>query len=733
MWLCWYGKKVQSIAPSQTGASPMKPGLFGRLRNWFGNLFKGSFPSEGEARQKWRELVGDVPSDSVAFIYPDVVPAGTEIKDGIFNSMILEESARVAWIDPLPSLKYGHPTIYLLQFNDGAVDIYEGNGWAVVGGKDIRSSGVSWSVRGSSPSGGFSIDAVTGMLGADSKDDPLSIRVRMRFNSALDYGIGYAYDEKKPVAEEECPPGYIKKELPPSEERGVAFAVVDDKDPNIKFVPDAQSFLSATTVAGFENQGLVTSPAAFNQKLSELAASLEKPSSFAMFISTHGMIMWDFTVVNRDGREEKFEKFMAMDPRIGLIGIGRRQGRITEKKITGFCFGLGGQCVAFSADSLASIKSCRKFLASSACFSGALTENSVPGLSVYAGSQKDKPGLVLRGESLFGKAFTTALVGDVPADPRHPDTDEPKPEFDAAFAAAASSISANPLQGTRLASLTVGRSPDGQAININWVYDQKAVMSSNEGSKNCAKRFECVPAGVQPPKEGSGVHLPQEEGPIGVIPGQTGTSTGTRARVTCDSLSDFGYSDEVVCKRSCTFGECRRVPATYLNPQMAREANMGSTRCWMCQPKEASAGADSGVGVIGSSGVPQVSQPQTSIQIPSASQPVDCESFCASKGMSPQKPSSSSILQQLQQYRCVSGASIKMSSASGQGCVCYSQPQIQINSQPPVCPSQCGPVPCDGSLSCSCGERCTLTVRCIWGGWKEIKEFTYQPIVSSAS
>ena len=113
--------------------------------------------------------------------------------------------------------------------------------------------------------------------------------------------------------------------------------------------------------------------------------------------------------------------------------------------------------------------------------------------------------------------------------------------------------------------------------------------------------------------------------------------------------------------------------------------------------------------------------------------PVDCETACAQKGMSTQKPSSSSILAQLQQYKCVSGASISIKGARVGNCVCYGKPEITIDKKVPVCKTPCGDVPCGSETKCPCPDKpnCVLTARCTWGGWKEIKEYTYQPIVGA--
>ena len=138
-------------------------------------------------------------------------------------------------------------------------------------------------------------------------------------------------------------------------------------------------------------------------------------------------------------------------------------------------------------------------------------------------------------------------------------------------------------------------------------------------------------------------------------------------------------------------------------------------------------------------GAVRMPEPRTAVTTPREPQistpreqaPQDCETVCGKKGMSTSKPSSSSILSQLQQYRCVSGASIKISGTRSGNCTCYGKAQISINKKKPICKTKCGPVECDGQASCPCPDKpnCTLTVKCTWGGWKEIKAYQYAPVM----
>ncbi len=826
MWLCWYGKNPipQVVEPEK------KPGFFSRL--WTRVFGRSSFPfSERDAVQMFSgELAGDgeLPRDSVKLIDPSVVPKGTKIQDGPFSSMVLLEDARFAWVDPLPSLMYAHPTIYLLLFADGSVESYRGNAFPLVGGKDLREYGSPWDVT---PTGRFVAGAVTGMDVVD-KSDPYALRADYKWKTEMYPAYAYAYAdagkaEQSKSAALVCPPGYEAKETV-VEERGVSFTIVDANDRNIDFVGDANRFTAATKAAGFEDWGMATSIDDAKAKLTQ-AKSLEEPSSLAIFISTHGSRTWNIKLKSPNGQERLIQNYPDMDP--GTASLGLPQGWTIESKTeSGWCLGLGGQCVGFNPDALGAVKSCRKFLASSACYAGKLTEHSVQGLAAYAGSQSDRPGLVLHGKSLFGESFTNALVGNPPLNPLLPDEDEPKPEFDSAFAGAKSSIGKNSLQGETL------RIPLGGGKVFVWKFDQSPVEKFVEGKTNCNKKIECVPrTGVQPPKEEPRVD-PREEEPSGCSgllasvalipegfalvergevdllqllfgsiqdlealkacykcpPGQamkwdckpdgfalidemiaqlrgysTGLSMGKKmsppnlanlisalqkckhscatptgselpktqvrvpggdqvaVRATCEEFDMF--TSERDCKKSCPGVDCMRMAPTTINPRLAKERPGADTlRCFMCDERESILDSIEDTGYIPSYGS---TQPTTTPQVTSPVQP----SCACPQGTSTQPPSSQSILQYLNQFTCVSGASINVKGTKTGSCpVCYAQPQITINQQKPVCQTPCGPVECGGGTSCPCPDKpnCVLTASCGWGGWKEVGEFKYQPVMA---
>ncbi|OGJ58928.1 hypothetical protein A2881_05360 [Candidatus Peribacteria bacterium RIFCSPHIGHO2_01_FULL_55_13] len=62
-------------------------------------------------------------------------------------------------------------------------------------------------------------------------------------------------------------------------------------------------------------------------------------------------------------------------------------------------------------------------------------------------------------------------------------------------------------------------------------------------------------------------------------------------------------------------------------------------------------------------------------------------------------------------------------------CTCSQQPTVTIDQTKPVCKgSVCGDVACGESTSCTEGDT-TYTVSCNWGGWKNIGENKFQPVI----
>jgi hypothetical protein len=77
----------------------------------------------------------------------------------------------------------------------------------------------------------------------------------------------------------------------------------------------------------------------------------------------------------------------------------------------------------------------------------------------------------------------------------------------------------------------------------------------------------------------------------------------------------------------------------------------------------------------------------------------------------------------------VSGATVEIETTTAGSCTCSTQPVVQVDSTPPVCKgTPCGDVVCGGSASCQQGEA-TVTVNCNWGGWQNVGENQFKPIV----
>jgi hypothetical protein len=107
-----------------------------------------------------------------------------------------------------------------------------------------------------------------------------------------------------------------------------------------------------------------------------------------------------------------------------------------------------------------------------------------------------------------------------------------------------------------------------------------------------------------------------------------------------------------------------------------------------------------------------------------------CEEFCGSVGLDVAQDYSSYILGQLNGHSCVSGAGISVQSASRGDCNCLSVPEISVDTTVPICAgTSCGDVACGQSATCSGGENTTITVTCNWGGWEQVDEFQFRPVL----
>ena len=149
--------------------------------------------------------------------------------------------------------------------------------------------------------------------------------------------------------------------------------------------------------------------------------------------------------------------------------------------------------------------------------------------------------------------------------------------------------------------------------------------------------------------------------------------------------------------------------------------------CWSCTVAQCPAGTytntcpsscTSGCDVVGQDGATQCLKCKQS-----------CAEVCA--GMDAQVGTNwnAYISSQLNQYVCVSGATVEIETTTAGSCTCSTQPTVQIDSTPPVCKgTPCGDVVCGGSASCQQGES-TVTVNCNWGGWQNVGENQFKPII----
>ncbi|RMD57868.1 hypothetical protein D6825_02710 [Candidatus Woesearchaeota archaeon] len=848
-FLCWYDDSNIGVEP----AKAKKGGFFSRLLGWFASLVGGSSMkvSEAEARARFIEVFkeGGLSRDAYMFIHPGPVEEGVMIEDGFLGAAVLNEPAYFAWIEPYPDMMYAHPTAYLFIYGDGTLETYEGGAWPIVDGKDLRkfgkrfSSSEAGSGKGSGVSGAFSIE-FTGAQVSDGKGPRL--RHIPRFASA----IPPAATPEKEVEEKECPPGWIRQEVPPGKERGIAMAIASKGDLKIDFEKESQLFLEAAESGGFENAGIFNTIPAASSKIAEL--DLDKRSSFALFIGAHGAGVWNVKgKVN--GESVEFKNMISARPH-ETKSFGFPQGFEPESiSRVGWCFSLGGSaCRLFKVSALEVVPSCRKFLVVDSCLSGNLVDESLPGLSIYTATARDtfswaktKGGSNNRWFGTFAYEFSKELLKQVPEDPVYPWKDEPKPDFDAAFSKAYQEVIRQvrgkpPLRGY-LSFLGL----KGKSI-------QFPQSSSSPVPGDCGLVPKCVPPTGLPPEDPPwtepgkltcdemkrvALNIPDEledvlklsdEGfpskknatksevvsnfiklfeslkgcykcPPGELPSWKGCEPykdafeildlligGMRSVAQSNFKSDFPdkivertkeltsklnsctiqcskrpitggvkkaikigervepsgnceslgiaelFDDRRKCKAACGYGDCDKVPASAVATQteMKKARVSSNLRCWFCRPKkgESIIGEIGGISIVDGTGSGETGP----VGSAGEKEPVDCSKACAERGMSTSKPSSSSILSQLERYRCVSGASIRLSKATVGSCTCYGTPKLFVNQEKPVCKSTpCGDVPCDEQRQCTVGDT-KVTVSCTWKGWKELGEYSYSPVVGGS-
>lgn len=129
-------------------------------------------------------------------------------------------------------------------------------------------------------------------------------------------------------------------------------------------------------------------------------------------------------------------------------------------------------------------------------------------------------------------------------------------------------------------------------------------------------------------------------------------------------------------------------------------------------------------------------QPRDRVTTGQPQEKLSCEDVCSGKGMTTSPPSSSSILAELQQHECVSGANIRIGSTTAGDCKCYGKAKIDIIKKKPMCDTPCGPLACGESTECPCPdgrENCVMHAQCSWGGWKDLGNYRFAPQLGKAS
>ncbi|MBM3231081.1 hypothetical protein FJZ28_02015 [Candidatus Peregrinibacteria bacterium] len=108
-----------------------------------------------------------------------------------------------------------------------------------------------------------------------------------------------------------------------------------------------------------------------------------------------------------------------------------------------------------------------------------------------------------------------------------------------------------------------------------------------------------------------------------------------------------------------------------------------------------------------------------------------CEDVCVRNGYDPPGTDyTNQVLSTLNGYTCVSGASVSITTGTIGSCTCTKSPNVSVNQTPPVCTgTTCGDVACGQSATCSPEPNTTVTVRCNWGGWKDLGNLRFQPVI----
>lgn len=243
-----------------------------------------------------------------------------------------------------------------------------------------------------------------------------------------------------------------------------------------------------------------------------------------------------------------------------------------------------------------------------------------------------------------------------------------------------------------------------------------AVASSNSSSSSSAHRD------TQPSSSSSS--KPSSVPPV-VRQSSSSKSSSTAAAVTPVPSSKSSSSSSARAVSQCPAGttsdkaECEQV--------CGHEGGTCavSNGCYSCEVAQCPAGTYtntcpssciSGCDVVGQDGSTQCLQCKKS-----------CTEVCAGYGQVGTNWNTY-IQTQLNQYTCVSAATVATESTTIGSCSCSNQPEVQVDATVPVCKgTPCGDVTCGGSSTCQQGES-TVTIHCNWGGWKNVGENKFQPV-----
>jgi hypothetical protein len=119
--------------------------------------------------------------------------------------------------------------------------------------------------------------------------------------------------------------------------------------------------------------------------------------------------------------------------------------------------------------------------------------------------------------------------------------------------------------------------------------------------------------------------------------------------------------------------------------------------------------------------------PQVSSSSSSAVMEKSCAEICAENEYDYSVDYSSYILGVLNQYTCVSSATVRTFTATISQCPCTKRPEVSVDTTPSICRgTRCGDVVCGSSASCTEGNT-TYTVSCNWSGWEDLGNYRFQP------